>query len=134
MSPVSWPLHDGRPAIEFAVSTTAGDEMIRRLVADTGAGAQAAPFELILHQDDCRQCGGILVFQVQLGGAYSGMFPVSMVDVRISALNFDEPVPVVGVTDLPPNFDGLAGFKFLNHFDYGNRGDPGGFTLDAPLP
>ncbi len=72
---------------------------------------------------------------VQLGGAYSGFFPVYAVNIRIPQLNFDEPIPVVGVSQLPPGFDGLAGFKFLNRFHYGNFGNPDCFGLDLlPVP
>ncbi len=67
---------------------------------------------------------------VQLGGAYTGSFPLYLVAVRISQLNFDEPVPVVGITYVPQGFDGIAGFKFLNRFHYGNLGNPDVFGLD----
>jgi hypothetical protein len=50
-------------------------------------------------------------------------------------LNFDEPIPVVGVAQLPQGFDGIACFKFLNKFRYGNFGDPCCFGLDlVPVP
>jgi hypothetical protein len=67
---------------------------------------------------------------VQLGGAYRGRFAVYLVRVRIPLVNFDEPVPVVGVSHIPQGFDGIAGFKFLNRFHYGNFGDPNLFGLE----
>ena len=99
-------------------------------MADTGAGTRQSVFQLILEDNDCLQSGGILMGHVQLGGAYSGSFPVYLVKVRIPLLNFDEPVPVVGVSQVPSGFDGIAGFKFLNRFHYGNFGNPDCFGLD----
>jgi hypothetical protein len=32
---------------------------------------------------------------------------------------------------LPPGLDGLAGFRFLNTFNYGNFGDPDQFCLET---
>jgi hypothetical protein len=58
-----------------------------------------------------------------------------LVAVRIPALNFDEPVPAVGVSQVPHGFDGIAGFKFLSRFHYGNFGTPDQFGLDVlPAP
>ena len=90
-------------------------------------------FELILDEDDCLQCGGIPIHQVRLSGAYHGLFPVYLVDVRIPALSFDDSVPVVGVSSVPRGFDGIACFKFLRRFCYGNFGNPDGFVLDPVL-
>ena len=67
---------------------------------------------------------------VQLGGAYSGSFPVYLLQVRIPQLKIDEPLPVVGVTRVPPGFDGIASFRFLNRFHYGNFGNPDSFGLE----
>ena len=59
--------------------------------------------------------------------------PVYLVDVQIPALAFDDSVPVVGVSSLPRGFDGIACFKFLRRFNYGNFGNPDCFGID-PLP
>jgi hypothetical protein len=67
--------------------------------------------------------------QVQLGRAYSGWFNVYSLDVRIPRLGFAEAVAVVGVPHVPDGFDGIACFKFLNRFHYGNFGDAGTFGL-----
>jgi hypothetical protein len=99
-------------------------------VADTGAGSRQSGFQLILIESDCLQFGGFLMGQVQLGGAYAGSFPLYLVEIRIPQLNFHEPVPVVGVSQLPRGFDGIAGFKFLNRFHYGNFGNAASFGLD----
>jgi len=131
MPPAQWPVQNDRPSIQVVMPVrSGGQDLNRRLVADSGAGSQQSVFQLILAETDCLQCGGILMGQVQLGGAYAGWFGVYLVSIRIPPLNFDEPVPAVGVSQLPPGFDGLAGFKFLNRFHYGNFGNPAYFGLD----
>src|SRR5437016_2521759 len=116
-----WPLQNERPVIEVVLLVqTGGQDLVRCLVADSGAGTRRSVFQLILTENDWLRCGGFPMGHVQLGGAYSGSFPVYLVDVRIAQLNFDEPVPIVGVTQTPQAFDGIAGFKFLNRFSYGN--------------
>jgi hypothetical protein len=107
-----------------------GQDLVCRIIADTGAGNRQSIFQLMLPENDCRRCGGILMGQVQLAGAYAGSFPLYLVAVRIPQLNFDEPVPVIGVSALPQGFDGIAGFRFLSRFHYGNFGDPDGFGLE----
>jgi hypothetical protein len=37
----------------------------------------------------------------------------------------------VGVPAVPPGFDGLVCFSFLNRFTYGNFGDPSQFGLEC---
>jgi len=86
-------------------------------------------FQLILDEVDCLQSGGTLVGQIQLGGAYSGKFHVYLVDVHIPSLSFVDSVPIVGVSKVPQGFDGIAGFRFLNRFHYGNFGNPDTFGL-----
>jgi hypothetical protein len=107
-----------------------GQQAVRNLIADTGAGSRRDVFELILDEDDCLQCGGIPIHQVRLSGAYQGRFPVYLVDVRIPGLAFEDSVPVVGVSKLPQGFDGIACFKFLRRFNYGNFDNPVCFGLD----
>lgn len=136
MPPVQWPLYNDRPVIQIVLpSLSGGQDPIRRLVADTGAGTRQSVFQLLLDEQDCLQAGGILMGQVQLGGAYRGPFPVYLVEVRISQLPFDEPIPVVGLSQVPQGFDGIASFKFLNRFQYGNFGNLDYFGLDlVPVP
>lgn len=44
--------------------------------------------------------------------------------IEIPARSFIDSVPVVGVPQVPWSFDGIACFRFLNRFHYGNFGDP----------
>jgi hypothetical protein len=133
MPAAQWLLHNDRPVIEIELSTSAGQDLIRILVADTGAGTRQEVFQLLLDEKDCLQCGAILIDHVQLDGAYSGVFPVYLLDVGVPLLHFDEPVPVIGASQVPPGFDGIACFMFLNRFHHGNFGNPDFFGLD-PLP
>lgn len=104
---------------------------MRRLIADTGTGNGRSPFQLLMDEADCLQSAGILVGRVRLGGAFAGRFPVYSVPVQLPALNFADPVPIVGVAAVPHGFDGIAAFRFLNRFHYGNFGDPDSFGLEV---
>jgi hypothetical protein len=103
----------------------------RRLLADTGAGSDAANFELLLRETDCQRSTDVVLGQVQLGRAYSGRFNVYLVEVRIARLEFAEAVAVVGVPQVHDGFDGIACFKFLNCFHYGNFGDADRFGFES---
>jgi hypothetical protein len=105
--------------------------VIRQLIADTGAGTAQAGFELLLHDNDCQLCGGIPSYPVTLGGAYTGSFPVYVVRIQIPALGFDHHLRAAAVPSCPPGFDGIACFRFLNRFAYGNFGDPSRFGLET---
>lgn len=129
MPAAQWALAHGRPVIEALLPQYPQGRMCR-LVADTGAGSQQSVFELILDERICLACGGIVMGHIQLGGAYSGTFPVYLIQVRMAALNFDEPVPTVGVRTVPSGTEGIAGFKFLNRFQYGNFGNAAEFGLN----
>jgi hypothetical protein len=129
MPPIRWPLRHRRPTIAVTLPQAKG-KRVRRLIADTGAGTDQAIFELLLREADCRGSGNPPVLGlVHLGGAYSGWFNVYSLDVRISRLGFAEAVAVVGVPHVPEGFDGIACFKFLNRFHYGNFGDADTFGL-----
>lgn len=131
MSPVRWPLRGRRPVIAVTLPHAKG-KRVRRLIADTGAGSDRAAFELVLREADCRGTGELdAMGQVHLGGAYSGWFNVYSIDVRIPRLDFAEAVSVVGVPRVPDGFDGIACFKFLNRFHYGNFGDADRFGLGS---
>lgn len=130
MPAAQWSHHDDRPMIEVVLAATGGQHRAAKLLADTGAGRRNSVFELILDESDCLQSGGMIDDYVELTGAYSGTFPVYRVNVRIPQLSFDEYLPAVGVSHLPEGFDGIAGFKFLNRFHFGNSGNPDAFCIE----
>lgn len=131
MPRVVWPLQGGRPSLQVVLNLSpTGQAVYRTLLADTGAGAQFGPFQLVLEEDDCLQCGGSPDQPVKLRGAYSGSFPTYAIRVRIPQLSFDRIVLAVGVPSVPAGFDGIACFAFLNRFAYGNFGNAGRFGLE----
>jgi hypothetical protein len=105
------------------------------LLADTGAGARRATFELVLDEADCLVCGGNPLARVTLSGAYVGRqlpapFPTYAVPVLLPGLGFVQNLRAVGVPSTPKGFEGIACFRFLNRFTYGNFGDVGQFGLE----
>ncbi|MBY0232046.1 MAG: hypothetical protein K2W96_22405 [Gemmataceae bacterium] len=125
-----WLLQGGRPCVSIVLTLDDGTEVDAELLADTGGGAAHATSDLILPEDDCRLCGAVAVSTADLEGAYSGTFPLFKIRVRIPALAFDEEVDVVGVPSVD-GFAGLACFRFLDRFGYGNFGDPALFGLEC---
>jgi hypothetical protein len=105
--------------------------LVRHLLADTGAGSELSGFELIVDEGDCLRCGGIPLQPITLGGAYVGSFPVYLLMVQIPALAFAQNVWAVGVPSARAGDHGIACFRFLNRFHYGNFGDPGIFGLES---
>jgi hypothetical protein len=126
-----WPLHRGRPQVEVTLTLAGGPAVRRRLLADTGAGTRRSGFELILDDHDCASAGGIPLQPVILGGAYTGSFPVYLIRVQLPDLGFDRHVSAVAAGSVPAGFNGIACFRFLNRFAYGNFGDPDQFGLDG---
>jgi len=132
MPRVRWPLRRDRPCVEVMLAAAAaGQQSSRLLLADTGAGSRNAPFELILDEDDCLLCGGLAGFSITLGGAYTGVFPIYDLAVRVPALGFDQNLRAVGVSSVPAGFDGIACFGFLDRLTYGNFGDPNQFGVEC---
>jgi hypothetical protein len=126
-----WPLSRGRPIIEVTLTLAQGGQpVVRRLIGDTGAGTLYSTSELLLDEQDCLLCGGTPMKAVVLGGAYVGSFPTYALRVAIPALSFNEAVTVVGLPASPAGFDGIAGFRFLSRFTYGNFGSPAQFGLE----
>lgn len=131
MSRVLWPLENGRPIIEVVLLLlTNGRHITRKLLADTGAGTFQADFDLILDEDVCLLCDGIPSHSVALAGAYSGSFPVYVIQVQLPGLGFEHNLRAIGVPQTPPGLDGIACFRFLNRFTYGNFGNPNQFGLE----
>ncbi len=132
MPRVQWPLWRNRPCVQIVLSGTAASQPLpRTLLADTGAGSRRVPFELILDETDCLRCGGLPRIWVTLRGAYRGRFRVYEIAVRLPALGFAQNLRAVGVPSILTEFDGIACFRFLNRFTYGNFGDPGQFGLEC---
>jgi len=131
MARVQWFLHSNRPIVQVVLTMAQGGQpVVRNLLADTGAGKARAGFELLLEENDCLLCGGLTSKAVILGGAYTGAYPVYLVRVQLPHLGFDHHLPTVGVPAAPAGFDGIACFRFLNRFNYGNFADPARFGLE----
>jgi hypothetical protein len=131
---ICWPLRNSRPRVQARlVNLPQTRTVMRELLADTGAGSGYSLYELILSEDDCYQFGSRQGRNVNLGGAYTGVFPLYLVRIVIVALGFDRRVLTVPVPamQLPIGFDGLAAFSFLNRFTYGNFGHSDQFCLET---
>jgi hypothetical protein len=132
MPQVRWPLLRGRPAVQVVLTLApSGQPLARNFLADTGAGSRRAGIDLLLDEQDCLRCRGSAHQSITLGGAYLGSFPTYVVRVQLPALGFDSRLRVVAVPRLPAGFDGVACFRFLNRFTYGNFGDPDQFGLET---
>jgi hypothetical protein len=105
--------------------------MPRGLLADTGAGDAYSGFDLLLKESDCLLCGQLSSQAVVLGGSYTGTFRVYVVRTMVPALAFDHFVRAVGVPTVPVDFDGIASFRFLSRFTYGNFGNLNQFGLEV---
>jgi hypothetical protein len=130
MPRATWPLNQGRPTIEILLSAPQGTQITRVVLADTGGGSVNSAFDLLLDKTDCLMCGGTFIHFVQLHRAFAGSYPVYGIRVQIPQLGFDENLNVVGVPATPPHTNGIACFRFLNRFGYGNFGDPALFGLE----
>ena len=132
MPRVQWPLWQNRPCVQIVLTLTATGQLLpRTLLADSGAGSRSSDFELILDEADCLRCGGLRLFPRILRGAYRGNFWVYGIALQVPALGFAQHLQAVGVPSPLTGFDGIAGFRFLNRFTYGNFGDPGQFGLES---
>jgi hypothetical protein len=132
MAGAQWLLRNGRPVIEVVLNLAQGGQKVTRtLSADTGAGAMHDPIDLVLDEVDCLLCGGKPSKIAHLGGAYSGAYPIYAIPVEIPLINFTGDLSAVGVPKPPDGFDGIACFRFLNRFTYGNFGNPSQFALET---
>lgn len=133
MPRATWAFQSNRPIVEVEIADIddGGVTGKRRLLVDTGAGSDKSAFELLLSETDCRTCGTYVFQDVKLGGAFSGSYPVYAIRVLIPALGFDDFVRAVAVPTTPPHMDGIAAFRFLNRFTYGNFGRMVQFGLET---
>jgi hypothetical protein len=135
MALARWQLVRGRPVVSVLLrSRTNGMQFSRVLLADTGAGSALSRVELILLEADCRRLGSTVEGTVRMGGALPGEFSTHWMVVTIPELQFAGMCRVASVPtlSLPPSFQGIACFRFLNRFTYGNFGDPDRFGLEIP--
>jgi hypothetical protein len=132
MPRASWPLLHDRPIIQINISLAVGGRFLtRNLLADSGAGTLRSGFEIVLDENDCLQCGGVWSSMASLTGAFSGSFPVYFVRVCIPQLGFDHRIRAVGVPSVPKGLDGIACFRFLSRFIYGNFARSPQFGLEV---
>jgi hypothetical protein len=103
------------------------------LLADTGAGSDRTGMELILSEADRHRFSVGSAGTLRLGGAFTGSFPAFWVNVSVPALGFSDLCIAVAVpsSQLPHPLRGIACFRFLNRFTYGNFADPDQFGLEA---
>jgi hypothetical protein len=131
MRRVEWPVAAGRPVVQVELKMAHVWSPARTLLADTGAGTLHSLFDVVLGEPDCRLCSDRPFGTISLRGAYEGSYPVYMVRVRIVPLDFDRHVRAVAAPSLPPGLDGIASFRFLNQFTYGNHAGRTTFGLET---
>jgi len=76
-------------------------------------------------------CGTSASYMISLGGAYTGSYPVYLIHMEIPLLGVAGAFRAVGLPTTPQGLDGIAGFRFLNRFTYGNFGSPNEFGLET---
>ena len=132
MPRATWPLRRGSPCVRAVLTLLAGKQPLPLfLLADTGAGSSRARFELILEESDCLLCGGKPQLRSDLEALTPDNIPFTSSGFRFLKLDLTSPVEVVGVPTNPRGFEGIAGFRFLNRFTYGNFGNPAEFGLET---
>ena len=133
MPRVAWLLQSDYPVIQLQLWDPATGHVANRTVlADTGAGPNNSPIELFL--SDCQRFGKRRTNIVTIGGAITGTFSSYSMWIEIPPLSVVRRVRVVAVppSEFPIGLDGIASFRFLNRFTYGNFGDPNQFGLETP--
>lgn len=126
-----WALVGGRPVVQVELHVPEGRTERRTLLADTGAGTIDSKFELVLTDEDCQLCGGQPFESIDLRGAYRGSHWVYLVHVRIPIIGQNRRFRAVGVETAPPGLDGIACFRFLSNFAFGNFGDRETFGIET---
>jgi hypothetical protein len=117
-----WALVGGRPVIDVELRSPEGLTATRTLLADTGAGTLRSGFELILTEKDCRTYGDRPSQSISLRGAYEGSYKVYVIHLSIPEIRLARHFRAVGVDAAPPGLDGIACYRFLSNFTFGNFG------------
>lgn len=129
-----WQIQHGRPVIEVTFYPPGhGQEVSRVLLADTGGGTLYSAWDLILTEGDCQLLNHGDVSPITLSGAFAGTFSTFYVHAAIPALGTSHTLVAVAVPAgrFSLGIDGIAGFRFLNTFHYGNFGDGTQFCLET---
>ena len=110
-----------------------GSILTRTLLVDTGGGSALVPVDLVLSVADVSRCRSRLQSYVGSGGAIEGSFEVRSLQIAMPTLGLVRRVNVMVVPaiSLPDGLGGIACFRFLNAFNYGNGGNPAEFALET---
>ena len=130
----TWLLEKGQPVIHVELhEPMSGFTSTRILLADTGAGAQKEPVDFVLSKLDGARFGEFFQGTAHSSGAIPGQFAIFVFLISIPALNFHRRCNgmLVPAETLPDGLDGIATFRFLNSFSYGNFGNPREFGLET---
>jgi len=129
-----WLLQNDLPVIEvLLLAPFTGEWESRTLLADTGAGPRFSPFEIVLSHADIARFGEEESGFISVSGALQGQFRVYRIRLQIPALRVDRSVRALSAptSSLIGGLDGIAGFRFLNSFSYGNFGNAYHFGLET---
>jgi len=130
----TWLLHNDLPVIEvLLLEPFTGSWESLTLLADTGAGPRFSPFEIVLSHADIARFGQEESGFAGVSGALQGQFRVHRVRLQIPSLRVDLAVDALSApsSSLIGGLDGIAAFRFLNSFSYGNFGSPYEFGLEV---
>jgi len=130
----TWLLQDDLPVIEvLLLEPFTGSWESRTLLADTGAGPRFSPFEIVLSHADIARFGQQELGEAGVIGALQGRLTVFSVQLQIPRLGVDISVDALSAPSLSMlgGLDGIAAFRFLNSFFYGNFGSPYEFGLEV---
>lgn len=129
----TWLLHRDVPVIEvqlFEHFTRSWISCV--LLADTGAGPRFSPVEIVLSHGDIARFGMEESGSASVSGALQGRLQIYEVELQIPLLSVSRPVRALSApaSSLLMGLDGIAAFRFLNSFSFGNFGNAGEFGLE----
>ncbi len=131
----TWLLQNEVPVIEVLLREPfTGFWSNRTLLADTGAGPRHAPFEIVLSHADIAKFSEQELGSAGVSGAIHGKLLIYKVFLEIPGLGLSQHVRALSApaASLLAGLDGIAAFRFLNLFIYGNFGSPAHFGLEMP--